>query len=114
MLSLEHNNTIGGVRLVIKTDIARAWICYYPPEFNRPYQRNWRMYVQRKEHEPPFTYKSQTQLLIESRLRAWLLQRFRLRLRDLRFEELCAVAENKFVSGQNARLLEKKRRHHIL
>jgi DNA replication protein DnaC len=29
----------------------------------------------------------------KSHLRAWLLQRFKLKLRDLRFEELCAVAE---------------------
>ena len=31
--------------------------------------------------------------VIESHLRAWLLQRFKLKLRDLRFEELLAVAE---------------------
>ncbi len=67
---------------MIKTDIAPAWICYYLPTFNRPYQRNWHMHVKRKVYEPPFTHKSQTQLLIESRLRAWLLQHYRLKLRD--------------------------------
>ncbi len=59
------------------------------------HDRRWRLYVQRMPHLPPSAGKSPTQLLIESRLRAWLLQRFRRRLRDLSFEELCRIAEAK-------------------
>jgi hypothetical protein len=45
MLSLEHIDTIGGVRLVINTNIASAWICYYPPSFNTAYGNDWRLYM---------------------------------------------------------------------
>src|SRR5918997_3999067 len=112
MLSLEHIDAIGGVRLVIKTNIASAWICYYPPSFNTAYGTDWRLYVVHKLHEPARSTKSPTRLLIESHLRAWLLQRFRKRLSDLRFAELCQIAEQGLVSGQNARLLEKRRHNH--
>ena len=89
MLSLEHSSLTGEVRLLIKTDIAQAWISYYP-SLSDP--RDWRLWVRRKPHEPALCRKSPTRLLIESRLRAWLLQRFRRRLRDLRFAELREIA----------------------
>ena len=54
---------------------------------------DWRLYVQRVPELPPSAGKSPTRLLIESRLRAWLLQRFRRRLSDLRFAELREIAE---------------------
>jgi len=109
MLSLEHIDTIGGVRLVIRTDIALAWICYYPPSFNAAFGTDWRLYVKHKPVEPARSSKSATSLLIESHLRAWLLRRFHRRLNDLRFADLCQIAEQKVMPGQNARLLEKKR-----
>jgi hypothetical protein len=49
--------------------------------------------VRRNSNEPALARKTPTRLLIESRLRAWVLQHFRRRLRDLRFEELCQIAE---------------------
>jgi hypothetical protein len=47
---------------------------------------NWRMWVKRRPELLPSKGKSPTGLLIESHLRAWLLQRFHLKLRDLSFE----------------------------
>jgi hypothetical protein len=44
-------------------------------------------------HEPVLGRKTQTGLMIESHLRAWLLQRYRRRLRDLRFAQLREIAE---------------------
>jgi hypothetical protein len=95
MLSLEQNSFTGEVRLLIRNDLAEAWISYYPPSFNPFDRHDWRLWVKRREHEPARARKSPTGLLIESRLRAWLLQRFRRRLRDLSFEELCAIAQGK-------------------
>ena len=110
MLSLEHIDTIGGVRLIIKTNIALAWICYYPPSFNMAHGHDWRLYVQHQPYEPARSCKSATSLLIESHVRAWLLRSFHRRLSDLRFAELCQIAERKqLASGQNARLLERKK-----
>jgi hypothetical protein len=51
------------------------------------------VWVQCTENLPPRSGKSPTGILVESHLRAWLLQRFKLKLRDLCFKELCAVAE---------------------
>jgi hypothetical protein len=99
MLSLEHNSMTGEVRLVIMTNIAPAWISYYPPSFNPFDRHDWRLWVRRNANEPALARKTPTRLLIESRLRAWVLQRFRRRLRDLRFEELCQIAER----AQNTR-----------
>jgi hypothetical protein len=93
MLSLEHNSLTGETRLAIQNAIAPAWISYYPPPHDARDRHDWRMYVKRKPDEPALAFKSPTRLLIESRLRAWLLQRFRRRLRDLRFAELCRIAE---------------------
>ena len=50
------------------------------------------MWVQRVPDLPPRSGKSPTGILVESHLRSWLLQRFKLSLRDLRFEELRTVA----------------------
>jgi hypothetical protein len=50
------------------------------------------MWVQRSDLLPPRSGKSPTGILVESHLRAWLLQRFKLKLRDLRFEELLEIA----------------------
>jgi hypothetical protein len=118
MLSLEHNDTLGGVRLLIQTDIAPAWISFYPPSLNAAKGHDWRLYVRHKPCEPARSSHSATCLLIESRLRAWLLQRFRRRLRDLSFAELCQIAEHKALAPiEHSRHLEKKRifeRHKFL
>ena len=99
MLSLHHDTETGQARLFIHNPFARAWIGHYPrltPDFRHVAEaHDWRLYVQRAPHLPPSAMKSPTQLLIESRLRAWLLQRFKCRLRDMSFEELCRIAEAK-------------------
>ena len=99
MLTLHHDIETGSKRLIIRNPFAAAWIGHYPrltPDFRHVKEvHNWRLYVQRAPHLPPRAGKSPTSLLVESRLRAWLLQRFRLRLHDLSFEELCCIAEAK-------------------
>ena len=99
MLSLYHDPTTEERRLIIHNSYAIAWISHYrrlTPDFRHVAEaHDWRLYVQRALHLPPSAGKSPTSLLIESRLRAWLLQRFRRRLRDLSFEELCRIAEAK-------------------
>src|SRR4028119_944543 len=93
MLSLECNSHTGEVRLLIKNDIAEAWISYYPPAYYPRDGYDWRLRVRLKPHEPVLSRKTPTGLLVESYLRAWLLQRYRRRLRDLRFAELREIAE---------------------
>ena len=97
MLSLYHDPTTEERRLIIRNPFAAAWISYYPrltDDLRHVAEvHNWRLWVQRAPHLPPRVGKSPTSLLVESRLRAWLLQRFRRRLRDLSFEELCRIAE---------------------
>ena len=107
MLSLTHDNETGQVRLFIENPFATAWISPYrrlsidliTGEFRHERDvPNWRLYVERSPHVPASAVKSPTQLLIESRLRAWLLQRFKRRLRDVSFEELCWIAERSIKS----------------
>ena len=97
MLFIDHDNETGQVRLVIRNPFAEAWIVHYPrltEDFRRIEEpHDWRLYVQRAPELPPSAGKSPTRLLIESRLRAWLLQRFRRRLSDLRFEQLLQIAQ---------------------
>src|SRR5919202_298253 len=93
MISLENNPSVGEKRLIIHTGIAPAWISYYPPQFDPRDRHDWRLWVKRHPNEPALARKSPTRLAIESRLRAWLLQRFHKRLSDLRFAELCAIAQ---------------------
>ena len=93
MLSVHHSQLPGEVCLLIKTDLARAWISYYPPAYLPRDGPDWRLRVRMAPHEPVLGRKTQTGLMIESHLRAWLLQRFRRRLSDLCFAELRRIAE---------------------
>ena len=97
MLTLRHDIETGQARLLIQNPFAMAWISHYrrlTPDFQHVKEvHNWRLYVQRAPHLPPRAGKSPTGLFVEIRLRAWLLQRFRRRLRDMSFEELCRIAE---------------------
>ena len=108
MLLLEYDKETGAPKLYIRNPFAVAWISPYRRlrtdiydinflHVNEIY--NWRLWVKQRPELPPRTGKSPSGLLIESRLRAWVLQRFRRRLRDLRFEELCQIAEQ----AQNTR-----------
>ena len=114
MLFFEYNTMTGEVRLPVRTGTVPAWISYYPPMLDPRDRHDWRLRLRLAPHKPALSRKTPTGLLIESHLRAWLLQRFRRKLSDLCFNELCQIAEHKPVSGKNARLLEKKRTHHIL
>jgi hypothetical protein len=76
------------------------WIEYnYVPPYaqieTNDRMRDWKLFIKRRG-EPALCYKCPLRLEVESRLRAWLLQRFHRRLSDLRFEELCAIAQGKY------------------
>src|SRR3954447_19275172 len=107
MLSLHHEPETGQVRLVIRNAFAEAWIAYWPrltSELEHVHEpHDWRLYVRRAPHLPPWAGKSPTNLMIESRLRAWLLQRFHRRLSDLRFEQLRHIAECLVKEGDRRR-----------
>ena len=103
MLTLTRDIDTGQQRLLIENPFAKAWISYHyrlsvhmvTGEFRHEQDGlNWRLYVERSPHMRATAVKSPTQLLIESRLRAWLLQRFKRRLRDMSFEELVKIAKN--------------------
>jgi hypothetical protein len=112
MLTLEYDKDTDAPKLLISNPFAVAWISNYrrlTPDFRHVKEvRNWRLWVQRAPELPPRAGKSPTGLLIESRLRAWLLQRFRLKLRDLSFEELLAVAQGKNPTPRRRMKLEWK------
>lgn len=98
MLTFEHDKETGVPKLRIDNPFAAAWIGQHrrlTPALERVKKGcDWRLYVQPAPQLPPRAGKSPTSLLIESRLRAWLLQRYRRRLNDLGFAELCAIAEH--------------------
>ena len=92
MLTLRHNGFEGETRLYILVPRGEAWIARVPRR--SPEERcNWRLWVRHGSGIPPRTGKSPLQLEIESRLRAWLLRRYRRPLFTLTFEELCTLAE---------------------
>jgi hypothetical protein len=110
MLTLEYDKEASAQKLYISNPFAVAWIS--------PYRRlrtdicdinfvhvneihNWRLWVKRRPELLPSKGKSPTSVLIESRLRAWLLQRFHLKLRDLSFEELCAIAQGEYLTQRH-------------
>jgi hypothetical protein len=97
MLTLAHDPETGAPRLIIRNSYAAAWISPYrrlTPDFRHKNEvHDWRLWVQRRPDVPARAWKSPTRLMIESRLRAWLLQRYRRRLRDLRFAELREIAK---------------------
>lgn len=93
MLSVQHNQQTGEVCLLIKTDLAQAWISYYPSAYLPRDGHDWCLRLRLSPHQPVLGRKTQTGLMIESHLRAWLLQRFRRRLSDLCFAELRQIAE---------------------
>jgi len=113
MLMLAYDKETGAPKLYIRNPFAIAWISNYrrlTPDFQHVKEvHNWRMWVQRRPELPPRTGKSPTGLLIESSSRAWLLQRFQQRLRDLSFEELCAIAQGKCLTPRRRMKLGSKK-----
>jgi hypothetical protein len=110
MLTLEYDKETGAPKLYIRNPFAVAWIDQYRRLRTDIYDinfvrvneiHNWRLWVKRRPELLPSKGKSPTGLLIESRLRAWLLQRFHLKLRDLSFEELCAIAQGKYLTQRH-------------
>ena len=97
MLILTHEPETGAPRLIIQNPYAKAWIGRYR-RLNEHFRHenevhNCKMWVERCPDLPPRSGKSPTGILIESHLRAWLLRRYKLKLRDLRFEELYELAQ---------------------
>src|SRR3954453_22566964 len=96
MLFIEHDSTTGQARLVIRNDFAKAWIEHYP-RLGDGLERlgeipDWRLWVA-PPGRPASRQKSPTRLLIESRLRAWVLRRCGRCLPTLTFDELVRIAQ---------------------
>ena len=91
MLSPRFHGFENEIRLHIRYDGAEAWISRIPRRF--PDQRiDWQLWVRPKPGHPAYASKSPLRLEIESKLRAWLLRRYRRCLRTLDFAALCAIA----------------------
>lgn len=79
---------------------AQAWIEHKPCQYG---STDWSLWFERQGRLA--RGKCQLRLEIESRLRGWLLRRYRLRLRTLSFDELRRVA-----AGEGARVAKKRPR----
>lgn len=102
MLTLRHDGYEGEIRLHVLAPSGEAWIAQVPRRFPEE-RRDWRLWVRAKPGLPPRTGKSPLRLEIESRLRAWLLRRYRRPLFTLTFEELCALAERESRAARHGR-----------
>ena len=108
MLFIDHDTETGLARLVIRNDFARAWIEHYP-RLGDHLERlgeipDWRLWVQ-LPGKPASLLKSPTRLLIESRLRAWVLRRCGRCLPTLEFAELVRLTQ-----GQRAPVPKSERK----
>ena len=91
MLSLRYNRLTGEHELHLSNVPAEARIV--PLRRARAEgSRDWQLWVARSPGCPATVDKSPMRLLVESRLRAWLLGRFHRCLFTMSFEELCSVA----------------------
>src|SRR3954470_4888499 len=101
MLNLRHHPQTGHLYLTIRNDFARAWIEHYPRLGDSLEHLgeipDWRLWVA-PPGRPASRQKSPTRLLIESRLRAWVLRRCGRCLPTLTFAELVRLAEGKPVA----------------
>jgi hypothetical protein len=91
MLSAQRDSHTGQRWLFIRQKLCEAWIS--PSPSVRPGASDWLLWIRRGDC--PSLAKCQLRLEIESRLRAWLLQRFHRRLSELSFAELWAIAQGK-------------------
>ena len=102
MLSLRCDGFENESRLHILYEGAETWISQIPRR--HPDQKiNWQLWVRHKPGLPARTGRSPLQLEIESRLRAWLLRRYRRCLRMLDFAKLCLIAEREARTAQRGR-----------
>src|SRR3954470_7430720 len=107
MLNLRHHPQTGHLYLTIRNDFARAWIEHYPRLGDSLEHLgeipDWRLWVA-PPGRPASRQKSPTKLLIESRLRGWVLRRCGRCLPTLSFAQLVRLAEGRpVVSGQKPR-----------
>lgn len=65
--------------------------------------RDWQLWVARVPCSPATLEKSPMRLLVESRLRSWLLSRYRCRLLASRFATLCRIAEREGLTSDVGR-----------
>jgi hypothetical protein len=87
MLRITSNSDGAYPRICIDGAPAKAWIEHKPWQYG---STDWTLWY---EHRGQLARgKCQLRLEIESRLRAWLLRRYRLRLGTLSFDELRRVA----------------------
>ena len=86
MLARWEDPHTGEIRLYVRQ--AEAWIS---PEVPSGTRGGWVLWV--RQGRAFTTAPCPRRLEVESRLRAWLLRRYRRRLADLSFAELAAIAE---------------------
>src|SRR4051794_22514257 len=124
MIRLHRHPQTGQVYLTIRNDFAKAWIEHYPrlgDELEHLGEvPDWRLWVA-LPGRPANRQKSPTRLLVESRLRAWVLRRCGRCLPTLSFAELVRIAQGRPVPAaervyhgrdeSHARWVEKLRRH---
>src|ERR671927_1481642 len=124
MLVLHHHPQTGQEYLAIRNDFAKAWIEHYPRLGDHLEHLgeipDWRLWVKLPDRAAS-RQKSPTRLLIESRLRAWVLRRCGRCLPTLSFAELVRLAQGLPVQAtprvyhgrdeSRARWMEKLERH---
>jgi hypothetical protein len=97
MLRIASNSGSAYPRIYIDGVSARAWIEHKPWQHG---STDWTLWYERQGQLA--RGKCQLRLEIESRLRAWLLEHYRLPLRTLSFEEFRLMAEGKGSSARHA------------
>jgi hypothetical protein len=88
MLEIMRQASPAACRLVVRNVPAQAWVAKKPWRYGGT---DWELWIIRDGM--PVRATGQLQLEIQSRLRAWPLRRYHLRLLTLSFDELLRVAE---------------------
>ncbi len=88
MLEIARQPSPTACRLIVQNVPAQVWITKKPWRYGSP---DWEFWIVRDG--APVRARGQFRLEIQSRLRAWLLQRYHLRLLTLSFDELLRVAK---------------------
>jgi hypothetical protein len=88
MLEVVRQPSPAPCRILVRNVPAQVWIAKKPWRYG---STDWELWVLRDEM--PSRARGQLRLEIQSRLRAWLLRRYHLRLLTLSFDELRRIAK---------------------
>ena len=101
MLVARYNKRSGRRELHLRGVAAEARIV--PAERRAEGARDWQLWVARVPSSAATLEKPPMRLSVESRLRAWLLRRYRCRLWASRFATLCRIAEREVLTSDVGR-----------